>query len=191
MPIKIIQRSHREIVGEGVILLTSPPTTSSMGALYTGEIVEEAALLSKAHALIENQGKYNSDSLSSDIMAEFDATKSTIVDDFGIRMEFAIIGRKEIGIEAETVEFAEDDVKIIELIKEIFQTDFHLKINSGQNLNQENGPKKPSTVRLLLGPEERGLRKDTVVAKIAVLVGLMNAAFRSSESDERARGVLD
>jgi hypothetical protein len=191
MPIKIIQRSHREIVGEGVILLTSPPTTSSMGALYTGEIVEEAALLSKAHALIENQGKYNSDSLSSDIMAEFDATKSTIVDDFGIRMEFAIIGRKEIGIEAETVEFAEDDVKIIELIKEIFQTDFHLKTNSGQNLNQENGPKKPSTVRLLLGPEERGLRKDTVVAKIAVLVGLMNAAFRSSESDERARGVLD
>jgi hypothetical protein len=162
-----------------------------MRELYTGEIVEEAALLSKAHGLIENQGQYNSDSLSSDIMSEFDATKSTIVDDFGIRMEFAIIGRKDIGIEAETVEFEENDVKIIDLLKEIFQTDFHLKISSGQSLNQENGPKKLSTVRLLLGPEERGLWKDTVVAKIAVLVGLLNAAFRSSESDERARGVLD
>jgi hypothetical protein len=186
MPIKIIQGSHREIVGEGVILLTSPPTTSNLGELYTGEIVEEAALLSRAHALIENERKNTSDSQLSDIISEFNATRATIVDDFGIKLEFAILGKKETGIEVQSAE-----VKIVELLKAKFRDDFNMKTNLPENLDQENRPKKLATVRLLLGPEERGLRRDAVVSKTAELVGLLNATLGSSESDEGARGILD
>jgi hypothetical protein len=191
MPIKIIQGSHREILGEGLVLLSSPPTPHNRGELYTGEIVEEAAILSKAHGLIENEGKSTSGALLPDVLSEFDVTKSSIVDDFGIKVEVAILGQKDAGIEVQTAEVEDSRAKVIELLKTEFQADFNLKIRVGQNIEQESGPKNLATVHLLLGPEERGLRKDMVVGKIAVLVGLLNAAFGSSESNEGIRGILD
>jgi len=52
MPIKIIRQTHQEIIGRGTVLLSSPPAADQTGDLYTGQIVEDAALLSRAHAMI-------------------------------------------------------------------------------------------------------------------------------------------
>src|SRR5436190_23723584 len=57
MPVKIIHPDHTEVVGEGLVLLFSPHIATSKRDLFTGQIVEEAALLSKSWAIVTKERK--------------------------------------------------------------------------------------------------------------------------------------
>src|SRR5437660_8550165 len=99
MPLKIIQPHHTEVVGEGLVLLFSPHITTSKRDLYTGQIVEEAALLSKSWAIIAKERKQPQ---SGDETESADATLEKSVQDFveeyGIKCVIAIRGAAEPGI---------------------------------------------------------------------------------------------
>src|SRR5437879_13792867 len=93
MPLKIIQPHHTEVVGEGLVLLFSPHITTSKRDLYTGQIVEEAALLSKSWAIIAKERKQPQ---SGDETESADASLEKSVQDFveenGIKCVIAIRG---------------------------------------------------------------------------------------------------
>src|SRR2546426_2829648 len=57
MPLKVIHPHHAEVMGRGLVLLSSPHITAAKRDLYAGQIVEEAALLSKSWAIIAKEGK--------------------------------------------------------------------------------------------------------------------------------------
>ncbi len=98
MPLKLIRQNHWEIIGRGPTLLSSPPTIDQSGELYTGRIVEEAALLSKAHAIIRKDGKYNPDSgIPPDVSSEFEASTKNFIMELGIKCVLVILGKNEPG----------------------------------------------------------------------------------------------
>jgi len=164
MPIKIIRQNHQEIIGRGTVLLSSPPAADQTVDLYTGHVVEDAALLSRAHAMIGKESKRDLDpSALQAAQAEFEAGTQSFLEEHGVN---------ETASRGET----------LELVRARLALDFDLTINTG---NDETSGKHPGydvqTVLLALGPDERGFRKETVVASIADAVGLINARLGSSE----------
>jgi len=157
--------------------------------MYTGMIVEEVALLSKSHALIQKERKADANPLDEAAMIEFNAGRTLFINDFGIKLEIAIMGMVEPGIEMRASHI-ENHFEIVELVKKTFQPGLDLRINTEQPLS-ESAQQSLQTVWLSLGPDEREFKKDQVVSKIANLVGSLNALLGLSESDERVSGVLD
>jgi len=157
--------------------------------LYTGMIVEEAALLSKSHALIQKERKAGENPLDEAAVTEFNAGRTSFVNDFGVKLELAILGMVEPGIEIQASHI-ENSVEIVEVVKKTFQPGFDLRTNTERTLS-ENAQQGLQTVWLSLGPDEREFKKEQLVSKIADLVGSLNAMLGLSESDERVGGVLD
>ena len=182
MPIKIIRQTHQEIIGRGTVLLSSPPAPDQTGDLYTGHIVEDAALLSRAHAMIGKESKRDLDpSALQAAQAQFEAGTQSFLEEHGVHCVITISGKNESGIEIRANETASRG-ETLELVRARLALDFDLTINTG---NDETSGKHPGydvqTVLLALGPDERGFRKETVVASIADAVGLINAKLGRSE----------
>jgi|SRR6266705_2689726 len=182
MPIKIIRQTHQEIIGRGTVLLSSPPSADQTGDLYTGHIVEDAALLSRAHAMIGKESKR--DLNPSDLQAaqsEFEAGAQSFLEEHEVHCVITISGKNESGIEIHANPMASRE-GTLELVRARLALDFDLTINTGngetcgRNLGYD-----VQTVRLALGPDERGFRKEAVIASIAGAVGLINAKLGGSE----------
>ena len=103
MPIKIIHPDHLEIVGLGRVLLTAPHTASPDANLYTGSIVEEAALTSRSYAVI---GKISKEFLDlnkiQSVKSEFRKGVETFITEDGIRYVLDIHGKKDPGVDIGT-----------------------------------------------------------------------------------------
>src|SRR5947209_9824900 len=100
MPLKIIQPHHTEVVGEGLVLLFSPHTTTSKRDLYTGQIVEEAALLSKSWAIIAKERKQlqgRDETQSADANLDKKSVQD-FVEEYEIKCVITISGAAEPGI---------------------------------------------------------------------------------------------
>jgi hypothetical protein len=192
LPLKIIRGDHWEIVGRGSVLLSSPPALDQAGENYTGRIVEEAALLSKAHAVIEREWRRTADSSTLEpTLEEFQSSTQRFLDDFEIRCVLEILGNNEPGIEIRTVQVGSDYEELVQILKERLARNFDLKIDPADSEAKENSHGKTPIIRLLLGPDERGFKKELVVSGIADAVILLNAKLGYLETDERASGVLD
>jgi len=189
MPIKIVRQTHQEIIGRGTVLLSSPPATDQTGDLYTGHIVEDAALLSRAHAMIGKESKRDIDPSALQVaQEEFKTATQSFLEEHGVQCVITISGKNESGIEIRANEAASRG-ETFELVRARLALDFDLTINTG---NSETSGRHPGydvqTVLLALGPDERGFRKEAVVASIADAVGLINAKLGRSE---RTGGTLD
>src|SRR6266487_4377407 len=188
MPLKLIRQTHWEIIGRGPSLLSSPPAADQSGELYTGRIVEEVALLSKAHAIIRKDGKYNPDSgIPPDVSSEFEASTKNFIMELGIKCVLVILGKNEPGIEIRT--FQDTGPVPTDLINEGLRSDFEVNTTSGEP-GKADAP-DVQTFALALGPDERGFRKELVISRIADMVGLINGRLGWSETDERAGNTLD
>ena len=92
-----------------------------------------------------------------------------------------ISGKNESGIEIRAKEMASRG-ETLELIRARLAIDFDLTINTGKSeTSGGNLGYDVQTVLLALGPDERGFRKEAVVASIADAVGLINAKLGRSE----------
>jgi len=182
MPIKIIRQTHQEIIGRGIVLLSCPPAADQTGDLYTGHIVEDAALLSRAHAMIGKESKKDMDpSALQATQAEFEASTQSFLEEHGVQCMITISGKNECGIEIRAKEMASRG-ETLELIRARLALDFDLTINTGKSeTSGGNLGYDVQTVLLALGPDERGFRKEAVVASIADAVGLINAKLGRSE----------
>jgi len=102
-----------------------------------------------------------------------------------------ILGNNEPGIEIRTIEAGSDCKELVEIVKERLATNFDLRIDPADSEAKESGLGKTPIIRLLLGPDERGFKKEVAVSGIADVVTLLNAKLGYFETDEGASGVLD
>ena len=199
MPLKIIHPDHAEVMGVGVVLLSSPHTTAAKRDLYTGLIVEEAALLSKSWAIIAKQSKpLQSGDETQSAMLDLDKGVQDFVEEYGIRCIISIGGTVEPGITFMSQVDGSESAEIFDIIRSGLEP--HFSINSVDDQSEDKlsrlrnedmgrdelGGHSIYRIQLALGPEERGFRKDQVVNSLADIVGLINAKLGFSEGSGSA-----
>ncbi|HVH15804.1 MAG TPA: hypothetical protein VNA15_08830, partial [Candidatus Angelobacter sp.] len=169
-------------------------TTAAGKDLYTGPIVEEAALLSKSWAIIAKQSKplQSGDETQS---ATLDLDKGVVdfVQEYGIRCVISVGGTIEPGITLKSQADGSESEEILDIINSGFEPHFSINTTPDQSENNMlrlrskdavgNGSPGHSVYRihLELGPEERSFRKDQIVNSLADIVGLINAKLGFSE----------
>src|SRR3989441_12531352 len=134
MPVKIIHPDHTEVVGEGLVLLSSPHITTSKRDLYTGQIVEEAALLSKSWAIIAKERKQlqsGDETQSAD--ANLEKSVQDFVGEYGIKCVIAISGVAEPGITVKSQGDGSESEEILDIIRSGLEPHFSSSLR-GTNL---------------------------------------------------------
>src|SRR5438128_7145827 len=207
MPVKIIHPDHTEVVVEGLVLLSSTHITTSKRDLYSRQIVEEAALLSKSWAIITKERKQlqsGDETRSAD--ANFEKSVQDFVGEYGIKCVIAISGVAEPGITVKSQGDGSESEEILDIIRSGLEPHFRLNPEVDQPGNKvlglqgnDRGADNSSgqsvkMIQIELGPEERSFRKDQIVNSVADIVGLINAKWGFSVSghgDEGGSGALD
>jgi len=182
LPVKIIRQNHWEIIGRGSVLLSNPPAADQTGELYTGRIVEDSALLSRAHAVIGRESKRDLDPSDLQVaQAEFETGVQRLLEEHVVKCVVIISGRNETGIDIRGSETASRG-ETVELVRARLALDFDLTPNAANNeSSSRNLGDEVQMIQLALGPDERGFRREAVVASIADAVGLINAKLGYSE----------
>jgi len=200
MPLKIIHPHHAEVMGRGLVLLSSPHMTGAKRDLYAGQIVEEAALLSKSRAIIAKEGKQLGGDEAQLAKSDLDKSVQDFTDEYGIKCLIAISGTAEPGITVKSQKDGSESEEILDIIKSGIEPHFRVNPDADQSGNRlsgsptYDGPADGSSthsvniIQIELGPEERSFRKDQIVNIVADIVGLINAKLGFSESGS---GVLD
>jgi len=200
MPLKVIHPHHAEVMGRGLVLLSSPHITAAKRDLYAGQIVEEAALLSKSWAIIAKEGKQLGGDEAQLAKSDLDKSVQDFVDEYGIKCLIAISGTAEPGITVKSQVDGSESGEILDIIKSGLEPHFRVNPDANQSGNRlsgsptYDGPADGSSthsvniIQIELGPEERSFRKDQIVNIVADIVGLINAKLGFSES---ISGVLD
>lgn len=199
MPLKIVHPDHAEVMGVGVVLLSSPHTTAARRDLYTGPIVEEAALLSKSWAVIAKPNKpQQSGDETKSAMLDMDKGVLDFVKEYGIRCIISIGGTVEPGITLMNDPDGSESEEILDIIRSGLEPHFSINPVAAQSedkslrfRSKEAGRDDLSghsvyRIQLELGPEERGFRKDQIVNSLADIVGLINAKLGFSEDSGSA-----
>jgi len=205
MPVKIIHPHHTEVVGEGLVLLFSPHITTSKRDLFTGQIVEEAALLSKSWAIVTKERKQlqsGDETESADVTLE--RSVQDFVEEYGIKCVIAISGAAEPGITVKSRGDGSESEEILDIIRSGLEPHFSVNPEVDQSGNRVLGlqgndkeavnssAQSVQSIQIELGPEERSFRKDQIVNSVADIVGLINAKLGFSVSgDEGSSGALD
>jgi len=205
MPLKIVHPHYTEVMGMGLVLLFSPHATTSKRDLYTGQIVEEAALLSKSWAIIAKERK-QLQNVGEPQSAEPDLDKSVedFVKEYGVKCVIAISGAAEPGITIKSQGNGSESEDFLDIIRSGIEPHFSIKPEVDQSGSrvlglQGNGRSADKlsaqtiqVIRIELGPEERSFRKDQIVNSVADIVGLINAKLGFSDSGQQGSGgILD
>jgi hypothetical protein len=203
MPLKIIHPHHTEVLGTGTVLLTVPHDQSMRRDLYTGQIVEEVALLSKSYAIIAKEEKQLLDESKKQLArSDFEQSLQVFLGEYGIKCIIAISGMGDPGIIVKVQQGESKSAEIVEIIRSGLEPESNI-VAAEQSGNGFAGPvvDSPATdnslrhpvqiIQLELGPEEREFRKEQIVNRLADIIGTINVKLGFSESNERRGGVLD
>src|SRR5256712_13742061 len=204
MPLKIIHPHHAEVMGRGLVLLSSPHITAAKRTLYAGQIGEEAALLSKSWAIIAKEGKQLGGDEAQLARSNLDKSVQDFIDEYGIKCLIAISGTAEPGITVKSQKDGSESEEILDIIKSGLEPHFSVKPEVDQSGNKvlglQGNDREPDNssaqsvqiIQIELGPEERSFRKDQIVNIVADIVGLINAKLGFSvRGDEGSSGALD
>lgn len=192
MPLKIIRDRFYEIVGRGPVLLSVPPIPEQSIELYMGQVAEEVALLSKAHAIIAKEPKRNLDpSETAKALSEFDNDSLQFLQDLGVKCVLTISGKTDPGFELQTLQGGPKTDEILLMVKARFGNDFDLKATPGQKDPSTATSNEVQTIGIGIGPEAIGFRNDAVISRLADLVSLIEGLLGGSEGNERTGDVLD
>jgi hypothetical protein len=197
MPLKIIHPRHTEVMGTGLVLISSPPVIGPKGDLNAGQIAEELALLSRSWAIIAREIKQNQE--GDKVLqagSDFDKSVQTFVGEYGIKCIMMIVGTNEPGIMIKGYPDDSRSEEILEIVRSGLEPHFstysnteHAGNGSAKVTNQGAEDALSHTlpiVRLELGPDERGFMKDQFVNSITDIIGLINTALGFSESKPRS-----
>jgi len=196
MPLKIIHPRHTEVMGTGLVLISSPPVIGPKGDLNAGQIAEEAALLSRSWAIIAREIKQDQEA-GKVVQAgsDFDKSVQTFVKEYGIKCIIVIVGTSEPGIMIKGYPDDSRSEEILEIVRSGLEPHFstnstteHAGNGSARVTNQGAEDASGQTlpiVRLELGPDERGFMKDQFVNSITDIIGLINTGLGFSESKPR------
>src|SRR2546422_10317247 len=93
MPVKIIHPHHTEVVGTGLVLLSNRRVTGAKRDIYTGQIVEETALLSKSLAIIAKESKNVQDGEEGEsVNSDWEKSVRDFVVEYRINCMIVIVG---------------------------------------------------------------------------------------------------
>jgi hypothetical protein len=177
-------------MGTGLVLISSPPVKDPKRDLYTGQIAEEAALLSRSWAIIAREIKLDQEEdKARQVWSDFDKSVQTFVGEYGIKCIIMIVGTSQPGIMIKTHPDDSTSEEILEIIRSGLEPHFSAKVTNPEAEDASN--QVVPIVRLELGPDERGFMKDQFVNSVADIVGLINTRLGFSESNESSSGVLD
>src|SRR2546430_10474588 len=140
MPVKIIHPHHTEVVGECLVLLFSPHITTSKRDLFTGQIVEEAALLSKSWAIVTKERKQlqsGDETESADVTLE--RSVQDFVEEYGIKCVIAISGAAEPGITVKSRGDGSESEEILDIIRSGLEPHFSVNPEVDQSGNRVLG----------------------------------------------------
>ena len=196
MPLKIIHPRHTEVMGTGLVLISSPPVIGQKGDLNAGQIAEEVALLSRSWAIIAREIKQDQE--GDKVLqagSDFDKSVQTFVKEYGIKCIIMIVGTSEPGIMIKGYPDDSRAEEILEIVRSGLEPHFstnstteHAGNGSARVTNQGAEDASGQTlpiVRLELGPDERGFMKDQFVNSITDIIGLINTGLGFSESKPR------
>ena len=193
MPVKISYPDHVQILGQGTVALANTTATALTNGFDVGKIVEEIALLSKSHAIIERVPKTVGLTTAELAMSDFDSAVQRLLKDYRIKCMLMISSKAGPGISISAVESEPPTRDLVELIRSAFAIDFDVnlvppKIASAPDISKDF---KTHEILLEVGMEELGSRKDALVAVTADVVGLINGKFGFSERHESPSDSLD
>ena len=196
MPVKIIHPDHVEIVGLGRVLVTAPHTTSPDADLYTGSIVEEAALTSRSYAVI---GKVSREFLDPNKIqsakSEFRKGIEAFITEDGIRYVLDIHGKRDPGVDIGTALGQTSSDSTTELVRARLVKDFTVTLNTelvklepgsivtSYNQKDEKGDFVVETIQIDFGHEERQLQREKVIRDIAEIADILSARLGTSRID--------
>jgi hypothetical protein len=184
MPLKIIHPRHTEVMGTGLVLISSPPVIGPKGDLNAGQIAEEVALLSRSWAIIAREIKQDQE--GDKVLqagSDFDKSVQTFVKEYGIKCIIMIVGTSEPGIMIKAHPDDSTSEEILEIVRSGLEPHFDTRVtNSGA---EDSSNQVLPIVRLELGPDERGFMKDQFVNSITDIIGLINTGLGFSESKPR------
>ncbi len=196
MPLKIIHPRHTEVMGTGLVLISSPPVIGQKGDLNAGQIAEEVALLSRSWAIIAREIKQDQE--GDKVLqagSDFDKSVQTFVKEYGIKCIIMIVGTSEPGIMIKGYPDDSRSEEILEIVRSGLEPHFSTNsttkdTGSGSAMVTNQGAEDASgqtlpIVRLELGPDERGFMKDQFVNSITDIIGLINTGLGFSESKPR------
>lgn len=200
MPLKIIRPDHVEFMGEGYVLLTALHAAGPEAEFHTGQIVEDAALIARSCAVI---GKVSREYLDLNRLqaaqAEFRRSIDTLLEDNGIRLVLDIHGKKDPGVDIETVLGETASEETTSLVREWLSRDFPVNVNGKyRGIEQGNivttygkrsndGSFASEALQIAFGHEERTFKRDKVVNGVAELVALANRKLGFTKTDKPER----
>ena len=192
-------------MGAGLVLISCPPVQGPKRDLYTGQIAEEVALLSRSWGMIARETKHDPEDVSAgQVGYDFDKSVGAFVGEYGIKCIIMILGTSEPGIMIKVHPDDSVSEEILEIIRSGLEP--HFSTNSSTNSSTDSGTEHAGNgaakvtdpgaeeapshrlpiVRLELGPEERGFMKDQFVSNITDIIGLINTRLGFSESTPRS-----
>ena len=201
MPLKIIHPNHTEVMGTGLVLLSNPRIGTSERELYTGQIVEEAALLAKSWAIIAKEKKQPQGmDEAQPVGPTLDKTVHDFVKEYGIKCVITIGGVAQPGITIKSQGEGSESEAIFDIIRSGLEPHFSVNphvdhsgnrgtgLQGNEKLADDSSAQSVQIIQIELGPEERSFRKDDIVNSIADIVGLINAKFGFSVSGQEGSG---
>jgi len=187
MPIKIVRPNHFELLGEGYVLLTAPHAAGPEAELYTGKIVEDAALTSRCYAVAGNVSpEYEDPTRIQAARAELRSSVEAMLEENGIKCLLDVRGKKGAGVEIDISDRTIVSLTTIELVKARLSKRFAVARNP-----QSGGPQPQDALKLYSGKESGGeplfealnlsfgqteiqLKRELVVNSLVELVALLN-----------------
>jgi len=196
VPVKIIHPDHVEIVGLGRVLLTAPHAASPEADLFTGPIVEEAALTSRSFAVI---GKVSRDFLDlnriQSAQSEFRRSVESFIAEDGIRYLLEILGKKEPGVNVGTASGQASSDSATELVRSRLIKDFAVTVNNEfkgpepggmvASYSRKNGKGEfvVEAIQIEFGHEERQFQREKVILDVSEIADILNARLAAPRTD--------
>jgi len=193
LPIKILHRNHTELVGTGYVLLTALNTTGPV-ELYPGPVAEEAALSSRAYAIIGKNNAHDSDH-QAQVLQELKERINGIIDENRVKCVLELRFNQDPGIEIQTGPGKTCSEEISNLIHSFLSKNFPVSLDheplesqskslTGLERKNQDGTFAVQSVRINIGSEGLAMRRDKLVDQLAELVGMLNVRLGFDPASE-------
>lgn len=179
------------------MLLTAPHAAGPEAELYTGQIVEDAALASRSCAVIGKISREYADlNRIQAARTEFRKSIDTLLSDNGIRVVLDVHGKKDPGVDIGTALGETASEVTTNLVREWLSRDFNVKVNekyrglepgsivTSYGKRGSDGGFPVEALQVEFGHEERTYKREKVVDGIAELVVLANRKFGFTKVEE-------
>ena len=190
MPVKIVHPHHVEIMGFGKVLLSS--LSAAVADTDMGQITEEAALTSRAFAVIgkpirDSPEHDTSESQGQDLRKGIEG----FLEEDGIRYILEIGGKIEPGVEIPMTGGKTCSDSTLALVRSRLEKEFTVNsteahgagppdgFTASYSRQDATGVFTVETVRVVFGSEERQLRKEKVISVISEIADLLNGRIGS------------